>query len=683
MSPERINALDDEEKTKKKSSKSSFLRGYMFRRCFPKVSKIFKSQRSPIPYGIRRLLKIVFSLLLLVALLYKCAELLRHEKNQKIIKYTYAYAYNYYSGREVLTKKDLLNVDISSLLENKDFSSSPITEEVRNQEYQKKEYIGYVSNLDLSNFSERDLLTREALTNQELENQLSHSYDTIVSCENISYYNEMEYSSNIKTLNDDVISLRREILKQKNRLSLEIIDDQHDGVSESDIVRKQWFRFGGSAVWLESENCYVVYTRLIYSRRENKGDPHISLVRAQAFDKDWNEIIGKQIPYLDVIKPESMEQEMEKVEQELNVQKCSSYRYHSAEYEDCIIRQAQHKLKYDTEKENIEKKYYITYPLILEIPHDLLPDLMGPEDPRVVLRKTGLYEEPIIVFNMLGVYKWERRIYTFSPHRKVDPLVKLSLDTHGLRQNEKNWTPFFHPYYNSRSTISRGYIYFIYTFSPLEIFKCSLNSGRCSVTFDAKTLDLSGHNSFDGMRGGTQFVPLPSVLPSVKNKNIWVGFPKLHIIECGCATHFYRPMLDLLIESNGIYHQELVVPTIDFGIEVLSWDMKSTSCEGRNNILGPNSIAHWDILGQDPVTKKFDDYLVLTMSESDSVTKVVTLKGVLNYVLGIYAQKDIDDNFIPTKQSDYIVSRTMGCLMEEAKNFCWKYGELHKSLNNG
>ena len=227
MAPERIS-LDDEGISKvRKSTKKSFLKGYMLRRCLPRFSKIFKSGRSPVPYSWRRFLRLLFILLVFVSIVLKGTEMLQHEKNQKKIKYTYAYAYNYYSGREVLTKRDLLDVDISSLLENKDFSSSPITKEMRNQEYKKKEYIGYVSNLDLSQVSSRDLLTREALTNQELENQLSNSYDTLVSCENISYYNEMEYSSNIKTLNDDVISLRREILKQKNRLSLETVSYTH------------------------------------------------------------------------------------------------------------------------------------------------------------------------------------------------------------------------------------------------------------------------------------------------------------------------------------------------------------------------------------------------------------------------------------------------------------------------
>lgn len=182
------------------------------------------------------------------------------------------------------------------------------------------------------------------------------------------------------------------------------------------------------------------------------------------------------------------------------------------------------------------------------------------------------------------------------------------------------------------------------------------------------------------MRGGTQFVPLPQEMPGILNKNIWVGFPKLHINNCGCGDVFYRPMLDVLIESNGIYHQEIIVPAMDLDIEVLSWDGKSTGCQGKN-VLNPNSITHWDIVHQDPHTKQFEDYMTLTISESDSFTKIITLKGVLNYVLGIYRVKNMKDEFLLSEKSNDIIGKTLNCFINFGEQHCSIYGKMHPVSN--
>lgn len=395
---------------------------------------------------------------------------------------------------------------------------------------------------------------------------------------------------------------------------------------------------------------------------------------------NWNEIFGKNISYLDVIKPKNIESELRKLNSELNPENCELLNFNSLEYEACKTRQVRNKLKVDLKKEKILSRYVISYPTIIEIPFSPNNDYRGPEDARVILRSVNGIEEPVLLFNMDEPGGEGRRMYSFLPHRKVDPLVRFSLSEHKLKGSEKNWTPFFHPDIGTESLLSRGFIYFIYTFSPLEIFKCSLNDGSCDIVFDGQTLDIDDSDSFGGMRGGTQFISLPKALPALQNKNIWIGFPKLHITDCGCSHRFYRPMLDLLVESDGVYHQELVVPAVDFGIDVLSWDLKGTDCGSDTNILSPNSIAYWDIVDQDPVTKQFEDYLVLSVSEADTVTKIITLRGVLNYVLGIYAHQDIEENFSITDQSRDIIGKTFSCLVHEAKDHCKIYGESHNGL---
>ena len=604
------------------------------------------------------------------------------------------------NSKVVPKKKDLLKIDITNLVNNKDLSRTPITPHLLKQEYMTNILTGFVSNLELSpakkldlsmnhdkhnhtTISDDNIIPKKVSNNiidvKALEKQGRKSYDSLVTCEDLSYNGTIEHAVNNPILSDDLMSIRRDLLKYNGWLTKEVKDDKDKHKTEEEIIDKQWFRFGGSSVWLESEQCFLVFTRVVYSRVERKNHPHISLIRAQAYDKDWKEIVGKKIPYIDIDLPEHMENEMAKLDVELNIEDCAKYAGNTLEYDACNVHQAKTTLRNQKKKEHVVSKYYVTYPTVFDFQFDAEGDWKGPEDPRVILRKTNNNEEPVIVFNMYDGLDGNRRMFSYMPHRKIDPLIRLQVSGRQMKNEEKNWTPFFHPSDQAISDISRGSIHFIYTFSPLDVVKCSLNDGICEVVFDQETLAISDSNTFGGMRGGTQFIPLPQQMPGIKNKNIWVGFPKLHIKKCGCADIFYRPMLDVLVESNGIYHQELVVPAIDFDIDVLSWDLKSTECK-ETNILSPNSIAHWDIIHQDPHTKQFEDYMTLTVSESDTLTKIITLKGVLNYILGIYRVKNMKDDFFPSEESDDIIGKTLTCLISGAEQHCSIYGEMHKSL---
>ncbi|CCF59044.1 hypothetical protein KAFR_0G00110 [Kazachstania africana CBS 2517] len=336
------------------------------------------------------------------------------------------------------------------------------------------------------------------------------------------------------------------------------------------------------------------------------------------------------------------------------------------------------KLKFQKRYDELLSRYYLTYPSIINVPFELGGFLKGPEDPHVILKKKKKYEEPIIIFNMHASEDGKRRIYAFHPHRKIDPLVKFSIEDRKVRHKEKNWAPFFSYHDESENSVfSRGFIHFIYTYAPLEILKCSLNDRICEMVFEASTIEASDKNKYGDMRGGTQFVKLPTDIPQVNGKQMWLGFPKSHSSGCGCGRHYYRPMLSLLVETHGAYHLELVVPTMDFERDVLSWDLKGSYCEGVS-IMSPNSIAYWEVVEQDVENEKFDDYLGFTFSESDATTKVVVLKNVLNYILDIYKEKRIRDHFEISKESDNIIGNTLQCVKDKLWDDCAKYDKTHK-----
>ena len=57
----------------------------------------------------------------------------------------------------------------------------------------------------------------------------------------------------------------------------------------------------------------------------------------------------------------------------------------------------------------------------------------------------------------------------------------------------------------------------------------------------------------NNLRGGTQFVPLSALLPSVKGKSIWLSFAKTHHKDCGCGPNFYRSALVLLWSKKMVF----------------------------------------------------------------------------------------------------------------------------------
>lgn len=630
---------------------------------------VWKNKRIAIKY--LTLVLLCFSLILLL-----------HPKNKVVVE-RITYDLGYATTPIVRDKKDLLSSDVTAQLKFKNWKSLPFDETIRNLKFVKNTLPGFVSNLDVRTYrngnNKRDDDKEENDRKYDLEASYHKSYETSVTCQDLLYENSIEHSETLITLEDDLISLRREIIKSDKFYSKEVSDGNEQNMKEEEIISEKWLRFGGAPIYLEEHQCHLVFSRLIYTNAGFRGRPKVSLVRAQAFDKNWNEIKGKMIPFDDVKIPLNVEEEIKKLEQELGKDDCSKDKTDQFRYDHCMVKSARNKLQIETRKNQLLEKYYMTYPSILEVPFTIdHGPWRGPEDPHVILKRGPIGEEVVVVFNMYDNKSDKRRLFAYMPHKKVDPLVMFSLDDKTKRKlgaTEKNWTPFFH-YESDQSALSRGSIYFIYTFSPLEVLKCSLNDGLCQMVFEASDLQLSDNSKFSGFRGGTQYVQLPEEIPRVEGKQIWLGFPKLHISDCGCGSTYYRPMLSVLIEANGVYHQELVVPSLGFDMDVISWDLKDTRC-GGTNILSPNSISYWKVVGQNPATKEFEDYMALSLSEADSNTKIVVLRGILNYILGIYREKEIKPTFEIDTQADAILGQTLKCLKDSAYDECKLYGQSH------
>lgn len=80
----------------------------------------------------------------------------------------------------------------------------------------------------------------------------------------------------------------------------------------------------------------------------------------------------------------------------------------------------------------------------------------------------------------------------------------------------------------------------------------------------------------------------------------------------------------------------------------MDYEITTTKRRGKNVFffLTPNSIVSWYVEFQDFSAQSFEEYLTVPVSEADSISKWVVMKGVLDYILNMYKQKDMDGFFM-------------------------------------
>ena len=430
----------------------------------------------------------------------------------------------------------------------------------------------------------------------------------------------LHHSAEHPLLPDDLRGIRRALLggAAGRRAAKESGWWREFRTPENTILRDKWYRFGGAPLWLPQEGCYIVFTRVSYSRVGRRNRPHLSVIRGQAFDAEWNELHGKHVAYGDA--------------------RAGSQGPDSG----------------------------VTYPAFFEVPFDVESDWNGPEDPHVV----AVAGEPVLVFNMFS-QSHGRGMYLLRPHRQLQPLTRLQLPSTLLpRTLEKNWTPLHHPIDDGPGTLR-----FVYSFAPLRVLRCGIDSGACALVFAGSASPTDARA--EDVRGGTQFVQLPSRgSESDHRERLWVAFPKLHTVVCGCGGQYYRPMLTVMQETpDGSYALRFLVPTLTFGIDVLAWDLQGSHCD-MINVLSPNSIAQWTVEGDDD-----EDYLTLAVSEADVQTRIVVLRGLRKYITAVLHSGSTDSS--PTDSGSTDSSPTdsspgmFEAALDDAELQCAAYGHMH------
>lgn len=442
---------------------------------------------------------------------------------------------------------------------------------------------------------------------------------------------------------------------------------------------KQWFRFGGSSVWLSHFKVHYMVSRVLYSPQGIANKAYVSFLYVQLFDQDWKELpkgTNLTIPFekLTSINWMNLDGSMTPIQGDAQVG------YKRVEFPQILPIPIDYSMKTENEK------YYY-----------------GPEDPRIILRENPLgFEEPLIVFNMKELKIIKRIMFLYLPFSNKLNMLKKRTDKYA--KIEKNWTPFISPNQKSQNKLN-----FIYSIVPLEVLVCEIDTAVCDFLQKPKK---KKKNYVGALRGGTQLVPLPldKFPPGVRdllhipaNRNVFLGWARAHLNKCGCGESMYRPNMMILIEDHNEetdkYYYKLgdVSEYLDFGAYVPPWvspkidpklgqliEARPLPCEGRN-VLIPNSIAYWDIESvtrDGKIHKNIDqltsldsvsinDYMGVTLSAADQDVSIIHLRGLLNYIIKLPSL--FDESTVVHNRDEFNIRGSdwnYKCAMKASKEYC-------------
>ncbi|EGW33509.1 uncharacterized protein SPAPADRAFT_66466 [Spathaspora passalidarum NRRL Y-27907] len=437
-------------------------------------------------------------------------------------------------------------------------------------------------------------------------------------------------------------------------------------------INKHWFRFVGNSVYLEDYGVHLMVSRVSYTPSGRKERAFFSFSYAQIFDEAWNEITD-----IELIVPTN-----------------------------------------NLNSDDTSQAYMsIKYPSIVPIPTYKSRTLYkGPEDPRVILVKSrNGYMEPVIIFNAYGQvlnpdtekieYKlkrymflswlWQTQQGKLIPSESRDSAKLVYCKTVSLKHlekfaMEKNWTPML-SFIERQEAGHDINIYIVYRWSKLEILKCSLEdiqdgNIQCNSVFQVGKTSPVGR-----FRGGTSMVNINMLLDSQrkqvpqlnsiidhipKGREIWFGFARAHLEECGCGESMYRPNIVVLVKDQGKFKITHVSPFVSLNIPMLPWDTTkpNTLCLGRSVVI-PNGISQW-MIAQDQYGK-LDDYLTLAISRADVTVDLIHIRGLFSQVLNLEHSVFKDSNISRNKGIDIVE-----CALDGSKEFCKAFGEEREMIES-
>ncbi|EGV65857.1 hypothetical protein CANTEDRAFT_133279 [Yamadazyma tenuis ATCC 10573] len=415
-------------------------------------------------------------------------------------------------------------------------------------------------------------------------------------------------------------------------------------------INKYWYRLAGTSVWLSEYGVHMMISRVIYSPKGSRNQPRISLTYCQVFNEKWQELkdVELVVPSND---PENIFSQVD-----------------------------------------LDGTFFtkVKYPGFLAVPTYQNPDMTdhrfyGPEDPRLmVIQNEHGYEEPLMVYNSyhrkiieqqfdgetkvvakLGYYRsmflcfpWQfqrgKRTIEELPDIKSDGRIynrAIELRRKGMERLEvqKNWTPFID--FGERQAFRHDkHIYFVYRWSNLEVLRCEITgavgtTSKCEFVYRMDD-GLDAETPVGPVRGGTEMININSfsseydlgdILSFPEDSEVWIGFARAHLQDCGCGEHLYRPNFVVLMKDSksGFYKINTISSFVSLDVPSIGWNLDKPDelcVEGRANVFIPNGISSLSV--KQSKDGSFEDYLTLSFSLSDATVNVIHIRNILKSVLG-------------------------------------------------
>lgn len=469
---------------------------------------------------------------------------------------------------------------------------------------------------------------------------------------------------------------------------------------EEGTIKDHWYRLAGSSVWLESHQVHLMISRVLYSSTGFRNRPSFSMVYAQVFDENWAEVDGIEL-VVPTNHPDIGNEKVVDTKQTYRTMKFPSIlplpAYHNVDHQD--------------------QRYY------------------GPEDSRILLvRNPAGYEEPLIVLNsyhrkinehnsedeanmslkfefyrsMFVAWPWQQQRGKMNMEDLADKQydrqlyirsVELRRENMPRIKQQKNWTPFVS--FKDRTKFGYDkYVYFIYRWTNLEVLQCDLTeitTKYASCKFVYRMNDkLPEDEAVGPMRGGTSLYNINELLskysdtPDVaslaskipREREIWMGFARAHIKDCGCGLDMYRPNFVVLSkDANNKFKISHISSFASFDVPVTGWDPKSAkACQkDEPSVFIPNGISAWSIKSES-TDVGFSDSVTMAYSIADLTVELIQIKNILASFVQLEAQSNsvvsplFGRSSLPPAGFDNF---NIECALEGSKKICAQFGKDH------
>ncbi|KAI5963138.1 BMT3 [Candida pseudojiufengensis] len=439
---------------------------------------------------------------------------------------------------------------------------------------------------------------------------------------------------------------------------------------QDNLLHKHFYKFAGTSIWLKKYGVHLMISRVIFSRKGLKWNPQISLLYAQIYDKNWNEIYDLDL-LIPVIQPDGSREY-----ESLNFPKFLPIAY----YFDYNFTKRRWYGPEDTRIMLIENEYEEEEPVII-----------FNSDHRVVKNITQISKENDISYKLN--FEMKRSMFIGWPFRyqlgksntdgfnnekfdniKYNKVLELKIENQERQSVEKNWTPFIIPR-ERRENKGDQFIHFVYQWDNLEILKCditnNIENGISNCMFIYKD-SQKNVKKVGPIRGGTEMIPLSSIDPKYKYEDIWIGFLRAHIKHCGCGRSMYRPNFYIFSKSATIgFKVDYLSSSISFNIPVTGWRKHEIQCASRDpNVLIPNGISMWE-----QNNEMEEDILSLTLSVADENNSIIHIYGLKQIIDNLIENNDItmSNNFGEVDLS-YDNESLLKCVLDSSIEFCKQYG---------